>query len=272
MMARGRQLRLLFARVFGPTEVDCRLFDSSELRVVLPEIVAADLYMHGAIEPPVTQLLVERLRDGMVFVDVGAQYGYFSLLASRLVGQNGTVIAFEPARGTARLLRHNVGHLDNVVVEEAAVAERTGTVRLRDYGARHSALNTALGTARAPAAERRRLVARSYEVAAVSLDDYLAAHQLRPDIIKLDAEGSEYAILEGMGATLRHVRPMIVLETGDYDGMASPSTSQSIELLEHASYTACEYDHGLRRHHRRPSYGYGNLVFAPDTRGPAAEP
>jgi FkbM family methyltransferase len=269
--ARLRQPRLLLARLFGPTEVDCRLFDGSQLRVVLPEIVAADLYLHGAIEPPVTQLLLERLDDGMVFVDVGAQYGYFSLLASRLVGRNGRVIAFEPARDTARLLRQNVAHLDNVVVEETAVAARTGTMPLRDYGARHSALNTVLSTARAPAAERRRLVARSYEVAAVSLDDYLAARYLRPDIIKLDAEGAEFAILQGACVTLRDLRPIIVLETGDYDGMASPSTSQSIELLEDASYTACEYDHGLRRHERRPSYGYGNLVFAPDARSRPAE-
>ena len=69
-MARG--FRVLVARWGGPREVTCRLFDGQHMAVVVPEIVANDLYLHGLIEPPLTQLLLDRLRPGMVFVDVGA--------------------------------------------------------------------------------------------------------------------------------------------------------------------------------------------------------
>src|SRR3954468_7115002 len=121
------------ARLTGRMEVTCRLFDGQALRVVLPEIVGTDLYRHGLIEPPMTQFLLTHLRPGMVFVDVGAQYGYFTVVASRLVQPAGVVVAFEPGRDAARVLRRNVAHLPGVVVEEAAVHARSGTVELTDF-------------------------------------------------------------------------------------------------------------------------------------------
>jgi FkbM family methyltransferase len=256
-------LRLLLARLVSPMEVTCQLFDGQRLRVVLPEIVGVDLYRHGLIEPPVTAMLLERLRPGMVFIDVGAHYGYFTLIANRLVQPTGRVVAFEPSTTAARLLRANVGHLPGVVVEQAAVQAKGGTAELKDFGPRHSALNTVLGAARVPARERRRLRARVYQVPAVSLDEYTAMHEIRPDIIKLDAEGAELSILTGMHELLRSAFPVLVLETGDYDGMASPATSASIDLLDGAGYRCFEYDGGFRPHRRRGAYGYGNLFFLP---------
>jgi FkbM family methyltransferase len=260
-----RPLLALLARVVGPVEVTARLFDGQRLRVVVPEIVGTELYRKGLIEPPVTELLLARLRPGMVFLDVGAQYGYFTIVASRLVQPSGVVVAFEPSRRTARLLRDNVAELPGVVVEEAAVGAHAGTVELTDFGRRHCALNTVLGTARVPPAERRRLRSHSYDVPAVALDQYAAAHGLRPDIVKLDAEGAELAILTGMANLLRDVRPIVVLETGDYDAMAAPATEASIDVLEDAGYACFEDARGLRPHHRRAHYGYGNLFFLPRT-------
>jgi FkbM family methyltransferase len=248
-------------RFLPPIEVTCRLFDGQDLRVVLPEIVGVDLYRHGMIEPDVTAVLLDQLRPGMVFVDVGAHYGYYALVASRLVQSTGRVVAFEPSRFAARLLRRNVGHLDGVVVEQVAVQARGGTAELTDFGRRHSALNTLLGRARVAPGEGRRLRPQVYEVPAVSLDEYTAAHAIRPDVVKLDAEGAEHAILTGMHDLLRTVAPLVVMETGDYVGMASPPTSACIDLLEDAGYGCFEYNGGLRPHRRRTSYDYGNLFF-----------
>ena len=86
-------------------------------------------------------------------------------------------------------------------------------------------------------------------------------HDLRPDIVKLDAEGAELAIIAGMERILRDVGPLVALETGDYDGMASPATSESIEALAAVGYRCFEYDGGLRPHRRQGRYGYGNLFF-----------
>ena len=253
------------------TEVTATMLDGQQIRVLVPETVGTDLVAHGQIEPDVTALLIDHLLPGMVFIDVGAHYGYFTLLASRLVAPGGAVVAFEPSRFTARLLRRNVSGVAGVVVEECAVLDGPGSVELNDFGASNSALNTVLADARVPEPERRDLTAQKYDVPSVSLDDYTGERGLRPNVVKLDAEGAELAILSGMERLLRDVRPLVVLETGDYAGMAAPPTAASLELLDDAGYDAFEYVGGaLQAHRRRTTYGYDNLFFTPRRRGAAA--
>src|SRR5690606_11670793 len=117
---------------------------------------------------------------------VGAHYGYFTLLAARLVAPHGRVVAFEPSRATGELLRRNVAAVSGVVVEPHAVLDRDGTVEIHDFGPRNSALNTVLSTARVPDTERRDLRASTYRVPPVSLDAYAAEQNLSPDLVKLD--------------------------------------------------------------------------------------
>lgn len=262
MASLTRALRPWVHRLTGPAEVTATLFDGQRLTVVVPEIVGTALYRRGIIEEPLTELLRAHLRPGMVFVDVGAQYGYFTVLASRLVGPSGRVVAFEPCRATAALLRRNVAGSPNVVVEECAVSSRSGTVPLRDFGPGHSAVNTVLGEARVPRRERRRLRGCSYDVPAVALDDYGLS---RVDAVKIDAEGAETEVLRGMGRLLSATgpAPLVAIETGDYDGMVSPATAASIDLLESVGYRGFDYvpGEGLQPHRRQASYGYGNLFF-----------
>jgi hypothetical protein len=100
----------------------------------------------------------------------------------------------------------------------------------------------------------------------VSLDEYAVANNLRPDIVKLDAEGAELAILAGMRDLLQEARPIVALETGDYDGMAAPATAASIDVLEDAGYLCFEDAAAQKPHRRRATYGYGNLFFVPPER------
>lgn len=233
------------------------------MRVVVPEIVGTALRRDGYIEAPLTHVLLERLRPGMTFVDVGAHYGYHTLVASRLVGPAGRVFAFEPARQAFELLEGNVAGLDNVEVVNAAVHSSCGTIDLHDFGPAHSALSTLFPTARVPGEERRTLAATTYPVRCITLDEHLGAAGVVPDVVKLDAEGSERAILEGMRAVLRQGRPLIAMETGDYEGMASPATAASIDYLESFGYRPFEHaaDGALRPHRRQARYGYDNLFF-----------
>jgi FkbM family methyltransferase len=239
------------------------LFDGQRLRVVRGEIVGDALRRDGIVERGLTRFLLRRLGPGSVFVDVGAHYGYFSVVVARRVWPSGSVVAFEPARGTVALLRRNTAHLDAVSVEQAAVGDHPGRASLRDHGPRRSSVNTVLAGARVPPAERRALRADVYDVPSVTLDGYAAAHGLRPDAVKLDAEGAELAVLRGMEGLLRDVRPVVALETGDYEGMASPPTSSCIDHLEARGYRAFDVDDdgGLHPHRRRTTYGYGTLVF-----------
>jgi FkbM family methyltransferase len=245
----------------GPVEMDCRLFTGQRMRVLLPELVGAEIYRNAYIEPNMTRVLLSHLRPGMTFVDVGAHYGYHSLVASEAVGPRGRILAFEPGQRTFQLLSRNVGWLENVSVHSLALASRSGTRDLLDFGYRHSALNTMMGSARVPEAERRQLRGTTYPVACVTLDEFLLSAGLMPDIIKLDAEGSELSILRGMRRILAEGNPMVTVETGDYEGMQSPATTASIDFLNTLGYRCLEYANGLRPHSRRSSYGYDNLYF-----------
>jgi FkbM family methyltransferase len=256
-----KSLRVLLHRVTGPVEADCTLFTGQRVRVVLPEVVGADLYRHTYIEPGLTRVLLEHLRPGMVVVDVGAHYGYYSLIASRAVGQGGLVLSVEPARSTFQLLVHNVGVLDNVRPFQLALRSVGGTVTLRDFGRRHSSLNTVMAGARVPATERRRLRGTTYSVPCATLDELVRREGVAPDFVKLDVEGAELSVLQGMNRTLRDGSPMVTVETGDYGGMRSPATAECIDYLTALGYSCLEYANGLRPHDRRPRYGYDNLYF-----------
>src|SRR5215204_6421461 len=73
-----------------PAVRKCTLFTGQEISVAVPEIVGDDLYRLGYIEPAVTRVLLDYLEPGMAFFDVGARYGYYTLIASLLVGATGT--------------------------------------------------------------------------------------------------------------------------------------------------------------------------------------
>ena len=245
--------------------VTCRIFTGDRMRVVVPEIVGVELCRHGLIEPALTAVLLDTLRPGMVFVDVGAHYGYHSLVASRVVGPSGVVIAIEPGRDVLPLLRANTAGAGNITVEAVAACARTGPVLLRDFGPGDSALSTILPGARVPPAERARLQGESYTVTGVALDEHLLDRGIRPDFVKLDAEGAELDILIGMGRILEEVGPVLAMEVGDYDGMQSPATAASLDHLERAGYRAYEWSAGaLHGHARQERYGYGNLIFVKD--------
>jgi FkbM family methyltransferase len=244
-----------------PRERAASLFTRDRLSIMLPELSAVDLYRHGCIEPDLTAAVLRTLHRGMTFVDVGAHYGYYIRLASRLVGSEGVVLAFEPGHQAFSLLSRNTPHQDNVRLENIAAGASNGMAVLRDFGPRHSAVNTLKARARVPAREREQLSARSYEVPCVRLDDHLARHGLRPDFVKIDAEGSELDVLRGMEETLKSTDCLVSIEVGDYDD--GPSMSREcIGFMARLGFSCFESRQGALVPHRvRARYAYGNLCF-----------
>ena len=148
-----------------------------------------------------TATIKANLKKGDVFLDLGANLGYYTLLGSKLVGENGRVYAFECDEEPYKLLKQNVedNSLKNVQVIKKAVFGSNGTKRLYQRED-----NTAGSTLfRVGRRARDVLKKRKYiDVETIRLDDSFLK-RIKVDFIKMDIEGSEYSALRGMEEIIR---------------------------------------------------------------------
>lgn len=174
------------------------------------------LLTEPAYEPWLEHELRTRLAEGSIFVDVGANEGYFTVLAARLVGTAGEVIAVEPQVRALGALAANVGlnGLTNVRAVAALLgsAEGTGTVHLAP------STNTGASGTRSPV----RYPVRRQSARVMTLDALLAERAC--DLVKLDVEGSELDVLRGapkalsehrIGAIVVELHPRLLAARGD---------------------------------------------------------
>jgi FkbM family methyltransferase len=171
---------------------------------------AANLLLDGYWELWLTRFIGRRVRQGMVAFDVGANYGYFTLLLGALVGPGGRVLACEPNPAAAAFLRRSVALNDHAghtaVIERAlgAVPDANAVLFVPNGEPKNAHLIPAAGGADPT-------LGAICEVSQTTLDQ-LAAELPRVDFIKVDAEGSEESILLGMQQTLARHKPCLILE------------------------------------------------------------
>ena len=156
-------------------------------------------------EPHLTRKLDAILERGSVFVDVGANIGFFTMLAASRVGPEGRVHAFEARSDNVALLRRSLAEngFENVDVHECAVSDRAGSLAFFASGTWYSngriVADAEAGSERLP------------RVPAVALDQALADLP-RIDVVKMDIEGAEARALAGMREILARHRPVLVTE------------------------------------------------------------
>jgi FkbM family methyltransferase len=153
----------------------------------------------GLVDKEQTAAVCRELRSGQTFFDLGANVGYYSILASRLVGSGGSVVAFEPVvRNVAFLHQHlMLNRAENVHVLPFAVSATTG---LSSFSPGESNAMGKLGTG-------------DMLVATVTLDEIARILNQVPDVIKIDVEGAEMEVFRGAKRILEERRPKIFLST-----------------------------------------------------------
>jgi FkbM family methyltransferase len=169
--------------------------------------------VHDEWEPHVYARFREALRPGMTVLDVGASFGLYTIAAARAVGAGGRVYAFEPADRTASALRLHLrwnGVADRVEVVEAAVADRIG--RAEFWQQETSFVASLIETSVRQEERRFNRPVRARRVGVVALDDFCREGHLAPDVIKVDVEGAEAAVLRGARGLLRRRRGLLFLE------------------------------------------------------------
>jgi FkbM family methyltransferase len=165
------------------------------------DIIQQYIYYFGVWEPHVTAWITSRLRSGDTFVDVGANVGYYSLLASKLVGLPGRVVAIEASPSIFSELETNLrlNEVSNVRAVNAAASDHEGEVRLFKGHQHNTGLTTVLSDTG---------FELECKVPAAPLTKILQPNEIeRARIIKIDVEGAEASVLSGMGSIVISGRP-----------------------------------------------------------------
>lgn len=193
-------------------------------------------------EPHVTAEFRRLIQPGMTVIDVGANIGYFSLLAASLVGPSGRCIAVEPNTRNVKLLAASVAanRFRHVTICQAAA---TDVPELLFLNTNHS--NGVV----TPADENLGYALSRETVQGLRLDDVFASVG-RVDLIKLDIEGAEYRAVRGLERTIDASRPAVLTEF-------APPSIQAISGADAADYLRFFVDRGyeitaLERERRIP--------------------
>jgi FkbM family methyltransferase len=160
------------------------------------------LFMYGHYEKYTTDVFRKLVKRGDVFLDIGANLGHYTLIAAKLIGESGRVHAFEPAADNYTLLVKSVAAngFKNIVTVPKAVSNRNGTTRLildpHEAGMHRLASGSDSG--------------ESAVIETVTLDDYFKDKEKRVDIMKMDVEGAEMLVLEGMREILERSNDLTI--------------------------------------------------------------
>jgi FkbM family methyltransferase len=185
------------------------LFWGRKIQIPLRDYDALILYMYGGLhgdELKLTKYLIKNLGHHDVFYDVGANFGFYTYLATDLCKETH---AFEPMPWLASVIRGNVRKNDTVAVNAAALSDKSGTI---DFYITDS---TMVSTINASVVELYSSLHthtfKKISVPTMTLDDYVAMHA-KPTFIKIDAEGAEEQIIKGGPDFLSSSTPVIAME------------------------------------------------------------
>jgi len=182
------------------------------------DVIQRYIYLFGVWEPDLSAWLRRHLTPGSTVIDVGANIGYYSMLAASTVGPDGKVIAIECLPSIAQSLRTNLelNGLNNIAVQAVAVGETGGSIDV--YRAPEG--NLGQSSTKAGAYEAT--------VQMKSLDEIVEKHAEQISFIKIDVEGDELRVLRGARRTLEalprgaailvEVTPAMLAARGDDTG------------------------------------------------------
>lgn len=163
--------------------------------------IGINLIMSGTYEPVTTKLFLDCLKKNDAVLDIGANNGYYSLLASNKIGKKGIVYAFEPDINNLKLLEKNIdlNCIKNIKIEKLAAIDINKTVEFS---------SDSIHTGKSTIILDKKL--KSSKVNGISLDSFFKNKSKRINVIIMDIEGSELLALKGAEKIIRNNENLIL--------------------------------------------------------------
>jgi FkbM family methyltransferase len=198
---------------------------------------SAELLMFKTHEPISTKLVSKLIKKGMTCLDIGANIGYYVLLESKLIGEKGNIIAIEPSPENFEYLQKNI-KLQNTTKIQAlniAAGNREGKIRFLVY---ENASNSGMVI---PDGAEQKWPGKIIEVPVKTIDSLLKEVNVKTiDFLRMDVEGYEFHIFEGMQETLKQSKPIIQIEVHK-SIMGDETTKKWFKMLQNLGYEVKYY-------------------------------
>jgi len=208
-----------------------------KLKLHLRNDVDRRLFLTG-FEKDVIEYFRKIIKKDHVVFDVGANFGIYSLVASKKIGKGGKIYAFEPAGIAYNSLLNNINlnRIDNIFPIKIGVSNYTGKANFNIC--RDDAYNSLGETP-------MKQIIKSEKIDLTSIDDFVMKYKIsKVDIIKVDTEGAEYLVFKGAEKTLSKHKPILFFEHNPIvtKGFTN-STNDLIELIRSHGYELFEIKH-----------------------------
>ncbi len=194
--------------------VKANTFFGTDMQVLLP--AGMDIFLLGGkthdSEVRLTRFMLQYLKEGNRVLDVGTHFGFYSLLASKLVGDSGRVIGVEASEAIFQIYKKNTAAAENLTPFHLAATETNGTISFYEFPVLYSEYNTLSPDQFEGEAWLQKNPAKEIKVEGKKLDDLLAEENITPDFIKIDVEGAEDQVIKGLSDTLQKATPLVALE------------------------------------------------------------
>ena len=199
--------KVLFPMLKRGIYVHAQTFFGVRLKTLLP--AGTDILLNGIkshdSEIRLTKFLTGHLHEGDTFIDVGAHYGYYALLASVMTGTSGHVYAIEASANSFAILKENTETHPNILIYHNAAGDAPGEVVFYEYPGPLAEYNTIVKGAYEDKAWIKKVKQTINRVQMVVLDDLISSNQISKAVIKIDVEGGELSVIKGLASSLERV-------------------------------------------------------------------